>query len=297
MYVHCPSFPYRVWFLLSFIGVNTRRPFAMSLCDWITDYCNLFFTATSHHNVALTRFPDGCPDLYHGKSFPHKLAIPTQILTVRWEIGLKDSSQSNLFTQVLSSIRVNGVLYSCNQCTWPFCAVLPNGSLGRFHTPGAIAFSTGPCAPIARFPRHSPSLISVRFPVCCPVFSFPSSSLATLFDFMGQATFNALHGFLPRVAFPLPPPIACPVIMSLMHFFGCTESLFHDFPCLSAFVCERQAHSLSLNEVPPLSQMCFPNPPTLLPIRGHWHPPLLSTGNLAPLLFSCDRVPHSRLPE
>ena len=37
-----------------------------SLCDWIADHCNLYFTATSHHDVALTRFPDGCLDLYHG---------------------------------------------------------------------------------------------------------------------------------------------------------------------------------------------------------------------------------------
>ena len=238
-----------------------------SLCNWITDYCNLFFTAISHHNVALPWFPDGCPDLYHGKRFPRRLAIPTRILTVRWESGLQASSQSNLFTQVLSSIRINGVLYSCNQCTRPFCAVLPDGSLGHFHTPGAIAFSTELCAPIARFPcrsGRSPFLISVRLPVCCPVFSFPSSSLATFFDFMGRATFNVLHGFLPRVAFPLP-PIARPVIMSSMHYFGCTESLFHVFPCLSTFVCDRQAHSLSLNEVPLLSQTCFQvHPPSFL---------------------------------
>ena len=68
---------------------------------------------------------------------------------------------------------------------------------------------------------------SVHFPVCCLVLSFHSSSLLTL---LGQATFNMLDSFLPHVAFP--PLFAHPVIMSSMHFFGCTKLLFRDFPCL-----------------------------------------------------------------
>ena len=153
------------------------------------------------------------------------------------------------------------MLYSCNQCTRPFCAVLPDGSLGCFHTPGAIAFSTELCASHGFRAVVPPSFRCVSLFVARSFLSLhPHWQLfLTLWD--GRLSTRST-AFCPVWHPPLP-PIAHPVIMSSMHYFGCAESLFHGFPCLSAFVCERQAHSLLLNEVPLLSRTCFPSPSTL----------------------------------